>query len=57
MRHALPEAGSGCQPFLRISLDYLGAIPQDDYVPMAVSQQRPSSICFPRAGQPRISES
>lgn len=35
--------------FLHISLDYLGAIPQDDYVPMAVSQQRAVIDLFPHA--------
>ncbi len=35
--------------FLTISLDYLGCIPTDDYVPMAVAQQRAVCDVYPRA--------
>ncbi len=35
--------------FLNVSLDYVGSIPFDDCVPLAVSQQRPVLIAFPRA--------
>ena len=35
--------------FLHISLDYLGAIPLDDYVPLAVTQQRAVIDLFPNA--------
>jgi flagellar biosynthesis protein FlhG len=35
--------------FLHISLDYLGAIPLDDYVPLAVTQQRAVIEQFPNA--------
>lgn len=35
--------------FLTISLDYLGCIPQDDYVPMAVAQQRAVCEIYPRS--------
>lgn len=35
--------------FLTISLDYMGCIPTDDYVPMAVAQQRAVCDIYPRA--------
>ncbi len=35
--------------FLNVSLDYVGAIPFDDCVPLAVSQQRPVCEVFPRS--------
>lgn len=35
--------------FLNISIDYVGAIPADDYVPMAVRQQRAVLDLFPQA--------
>ncbi|WP_447968359.1 MinD/ParA family protein [Nitrospira sp. M1] len=35
--------------FLNVSLDYIGAIPCDDCVPLAVSQQRPVMTAFPRS--------
>lgn len=35
--------------FLNISIDYLGAIPEDDYVPMAVRRQRAVLDVFPQA--------
>jgi flagellar biosynthesis protein FlhG len=35
--------------FLSVSLDYLGCIPADDYVTMAVSQQRAVCDAYPRA--------
>jgi flagellar biosynthesis protein FlhG len=35
--------------FLSISLDYLGCIPADDYVTMAVAQQRAVCDAYPRA--------
>jgi len=35
--------------FLNVSLDYVGCIPFDDCVPLAVSQQRPVIVAFPRS--------
>ncbi|MCA9472423.1 MAG: MinD/ParA family protein [Nitrospirales bacterium] len=35
--------------FLNVSLDFVGWIPFDDCVPLAVSQQRPVLVAFPRA--------
>ena len=39
--------------FLQISLDYVGSIPFDDNVPMAVSQQRPVIEAYPKAPSSR----
>ena len=33
--------------FLHINLEYLGYIPFDDYLPMAVLQQKAVTVCFP----------
>ena len=35
--------------FLNVSLDFVGWVPLDDCVPLAVSQQRPVLVAFPRA--------
>ncbi len=39
--------------FLNISLDYVGCIPFDDCVPLAVSQQRPVTEVFPKSAASR----
>ncbi len=39
--------------FLNISLDYVGCIPFDDCVPLAVAQQRPVIEAFPKAAASR----
>ncbi len=39
--------------FLQISIDYLGAVPLDDYLPMAVTQQRAVLDRYPQAPSSR----
>ncbi|GJL53248.1 MAG: site-determining protein [Nitrospirales bacterium] len=39
--------------FLNVTLDYVGYIPFDDCIPLAVSQQRPVSTAFPRSSASR----
>ena len=40
--------------YLSISLDYMGCIPTDDYVTMAVAQQRAVCDLYPRAPASRV---
>lgn len=52
-REVYRKIGLVADRFLNISIDYVGHIPDDDYVPMAVRQQRAVVEAFPHAPSSR----
>ena len=45
-----------CRAFLKTSIDYLGFIPRDHHVSMAIRQQRPLVVLYPQAPSARAIE-